>query len=517
MSSTTKMGASADPIGKLGEEINHYGERFKWTSLHQTPAQLKHLQKTYDSLSQAALNKLDELLPVAPIPARPAPSADNKTTPTREARERPPQRDAFRLLRQHASDAPEIRAFWDEVDTVPEWVNWEQIERGQKVFWRYAGASITSLTYLSLLGGMAGGRIVETLDRTGGFSASVVRRRLLETTQHTFAVHKDLESLQPGGQGWESSVRVRLLHTSVRRRIMALAAQKPEYYDVASFGIPINDLDCIGTINTFSAATVYMGLPRQGIVLRRQEELDYLAVWRYVAYLMGTPHDWLASPAEAKAMMQSLIVSEIRPTGKSGNLANNIVFGFEGIPPIYASRGFLYAQVWWLNGGPLSRALNIPKPSLFSTVLVAMQCWLFMVNGYLTRSIPWLDEMNVKNMRAMFYELLVDNKQKGALGYKAMFTFKWVPDLLNPTTPLGVADDDRMRDSGPWRRNGIERMLTLLLVLAAASGCGAAVLGARAARGSAWLAAARGYLLAGRMRASGAASASASASASAAR
>ncbi|KAH7021395.1 uncharacterized protein B0I36DRAFT_204831, partial [Microdochium trichocladiopsis] len=448
------------------------GEKFIWTRLHLTPEQLKPLQQTYDDLSQKALDKLDEILPVPAIPATPA-KDDDKTTPTKEARERKPQRDAYKLLKQHADAAEEIRAFWNQVNTVPDWVDWAQIERGQKVFWRYAGASVTSLTYLSLLGGMGGGRIVETLDRTGGFSASVVRRRLLETTQHTLDVHKNLASIQPGGQGWESSVRVRLLHTSVRRRIMQLAKEKPDYFDLDKFGIPINDLDCIGTINTFSAAVVNMGLPRQGIILRKQEELDYLALWRYVAYIMGTPHDWLSSPEEAKAMMESLVVSEIMPTDKSGNLANNIVFGFEGIPPIYASRGFLYAQVWWLNGAELSRALKIPKPSMFNTALVAMQCWLFMLNGYISRSVPWLDERNIKNMRATFYELLVDNKNKGGLGYKAMFTFKWIPDLLNPTTPLGIVDATREKNSGPWRKNGVERMLTMLLVLTIASGYGA--------------------------------------------
>jgi hypothetical protein len=243
---------------------------------------------------------------------------------------------------------------------------------------------------------MAGGRIVETLDRTGGFGANVVKRRLLETTQHTLAVHKNLESIKPGGDGWEASVRVRLLHSSVRRRIMELAKQKPEYFDLQNFGIPINDLDCIGTINTFSSAIVWIGFPRQGIFLREQEILDFLALWRYVAYLMGTPHDWLRTPAEAKAMMESLLLSEIKPTTKSGTLANNIILGFEGIPPIFASRGFLNALVWWLNGSELSQALRIEKPSTYHTALVASQCWLFMLVAYTTRNIRFLDEWSIK-------------------------------------------------------------------------------------------------------------------------
>jgi hypothetical protein len=256
---------------------------------------------------------------------------------------------------------------------------------------------------------MGGGRTVETLDRTGGFGVDVVRRRLLETTQHTLGVHKDLESIKPGGEGWESSVRVRLLHSSVRRRIVALAKEKPEYYDLEKYGMPVNDVDCIGTINTFSASLVYVSLPRQGIFLRRQETLDFLALWRYVAYLMGTPHDWLETPEKAKAMTESLLVSEIKPTAKSGNLANNIIYGFEGVAPIYASKGFLAAQTWWLNGSQLSRELKIEQPSIYHFALVFSQCCMFMFFAYLNRNIPSFDERSINVRLSPFAASLLES------------------------------------------------------------------------------------------------------------
>jgi hypothetical protein len=52
-----------------------------------------------------------------------------------------------------------------------------------------------------------------------------------------------LDSIKPGGDGMVSSVRVRLLHSTVRKRILKLAEAKPEYYDVDKYGIPVNDLD----------------------------------------------------------------------------------------------------------------------------------------------------------------------------------------------------------------------------------------------------------------------------------
>jgi len=242
---------------------------------------------------------------------------------------------------------------------------------------------------------MSSGRTVETLDRTGGFDVNVVRRRLLETTQHTLNVHKDLKSIQPGGDGFVNSVQVRLLHTAVRRRIMQMAAQRPEYYNIAECGVPVNDLDSLGTINTFSATVIWMGLPRQGIFLRKQEILDYLALWRYVAYIMGAPHDWMATPESAKCMMQSLLISEIRPTPASANLANNIITGLKNHPPTYASHEFMCAQTYWLNGSELSEKLQIDRPSFYYQALVFGQCLFFMAMGYLNRSISFLDERNI--------------------------------------------------------------------------------------------------------------------------
>lgn len=94
-------------------------------------------------------------------------------------------------------------------------------------------------------------RVVETLTRTGGFRANVARHRLFETTQHILQCTMSKASIQPGGAGHASSVRVRLLHAAVRSRIMKLVQQDPNYYDVASLGVPINDLDCIATIGAF--------------------------------------------------------------------------------------------------------------------------------------------------------------------------------------------------------------------------------------------------------------------------
>ena len=235
-------------------------------------------------------------------------------------------------------------------------------------------------------------RIVETLARTGGFSADVVRRRLLETLQHILQVSLSLDSMKPGGAGHQSSVRVRLLHSSVRARILSLAKEKPEYYDIEKFGIPISDLDCIGTINTFSTSVVWIGLPRQGIYPMENEIEDYIALWRLVAYYMGTPTDFLTDKPTAKAFMESILEFEVDPKPIGQVLAKNIVIGLENTAPTFASKEFMEAMARHLNGHKLSDRLDIPKTSLYYQTLIYGYCYLVMVIAYSNRVFPLFDK-----------------------------------------------------------------------------------------------------------------------------
>jgi len=243
---------------------------------------------------------------------------------------------------------------------------------------------------------MAANRVVETLSRTGGFGVKVARHRMYETTQHILQVTKSLDSIKPGGAGHASTIRVRLLHAAVRRRIMKLARDRPEYFDVEKLGVPISDLDSIATIATFSATLIWLGFPRQGIWLRKQEIADYLALWRLVAHYVGTPTEYFETPEKAKHIMESLLVSEVDPTETSKVLANNIILSLQGQPPSYASRDFLNANARWLNGNLLADALGLGRPGLYYWALVAGQCVFFCCICYTHRSISYLDRLKIQ-------------------------------------------------------------------------------------------------------------------------
>jgi hypothetical protein len=377
-----------------------WGYTFQLTPDHLTPAQSHPLKYTYDTLAEECLDVLNELVPPPPATTKSTRSDGNIEVPSQEPKDKTPvvkpNRDLYLLLRDNAEKDEKLHQLWTEVNTIPEWVDWDQIARGQDVFYRYGGATLTGLAYQSLLGGMGANRVVEVLARTGGFSVKVARHRLFETTQHILECTKSIESIKPGGAGFASSLRVRLLHAAVRQRIMKLEKSRPGYYNVEKYGVPINDLDCIATIGTFSGTIIWLSLPRQGIWLRKREIEDYIALWRLIAYYTGTPTKPFETPQKAKAIMESLLMNEINPTETSKVLAANIIRCLEARPPAYASRSFLEVNARWLNGNDLCDALALGRPSLYYWTLMAGQCVFFMSICYFYRTIPWLDRRKIK-------------------------------------------------------------------------------------------------------------------------
>ena len=234
------------------------------------------------------------------------------------------------------------------------------------------------------------------MKKQGGFSTKVARHRLFETTQLILQVTQSLQSIKPGGAGHASALRVRLLHAAVRRRILKLAQARPDYYNVEKFGVPINDLDCIATIGTFSATLIWLSLPRQGIFVTKQEAADYIHLWRYVAYLMGTPSSFFETPEKAKSIMEILLLYEVNPSDTSRILASNVIQCLMAQPPSYASKSFLEVNSRWLNGNELCDSLGLGRPGFYYWCLMGGQCLFFMALCYTYRLVPYLDRRKIK-------------------------------------------------------------------------------------------------------------------------
>ncbi|KAL9936785.1 hypothetical protein V8E36_004020 [Tilletia maclaganii] len=123
-----------------------------------------------------------------------------------------------------------------------------------------------------------------------------------------------------GGRGWQSSVRVRLLHANVRHKILssvkARQAQSATMYDTADEdasksssstaevashanlydevlnGVPINQEDLLATLASFSSSPL-LCIGRMGHYVSAQEREDYVSLWRHVGFYMGCEPDML--------------------------------------------------------------------------------------------------------------------------------------------------------------------------------------------------------------------------------
>ncbi|KAK0747467.1 hypothetical protein B0T21DRAFT_418012 [Apiosordaria backusii] len=440
-------------ILKPGRRVNAWDYEFEWTSDHYTPEQLKPLIYTYDELASKALDRLDELAAqsrapkTSPHSESPPPYSDSLSPPTSTSDSNPPTLGMPSLqIRPPLLPPPNPRPLRPDplplmvpTNHHPPWVNWSQIASGQKIFYRYLGPSIVGLTFQALLGGFGSHRISAALSLTGGFSLRFARRRLLETFQHVLDITSSIDDITPPtGRGFISTVKVRLLHASVRRKILTMAGEKEGWFDIRENGIPCNDLDSIGTITAFSTMLLFIGFPRQGIWLSNQEKEDYLALWRYVAHLLGTPTAPFESLTTAKTWLESLIVSEIHPSPISKQLGQNMLNSLALTPPTYASVEFLKAEGWWLNGPELATALGIERPKWYYLLLVGGQCGYFMGVSYAKK---WLlprkwEETQVERLKKVLREVTV--KESG--GREAGFEFRYVPSwkqLHNDSNGMG--------------------------------------------------------------------------------
>ena len=128
-----------NPDQQLTREV--WATRFPWTPSHFTPDQLHPLNFSYDVLGEECLNRLDEISP----PTHPGLPRNSSRDPVNEKGESAPTRDLYTLLRENAHRDEKLAELWHEVTHVPDWVDLDQIARGQEVFYRYGGPALTAV------------------------------------------------------------------------------------------------------------------------------------------------------------------------------------------------------------------------------------------------------------------------------------------------------------------------------------------------------------------------------------
>ncbi|WP_424187558.1 hypothetical protein ACOBQX_07075 [Actinokineospora sp. G85] len=147
-----------------------------------------------------------------------------------------------------ADAAPALVDFIGEISAVPDWVDWDKVEHGTRVFTRLGRTAADVLLQLSLIGGYRFGGPTDLLVRTGALTGGRTLRRLGETQRWALSL-SSAEALRPGGAGWRLTAHVRAMHALVN------AAVEPTW-DVERWGLPINQADQAGTLGLFDGVVL---------------------------------------------------------------------------------------------------------------------------------------------------------------------------------------------------------------------------------------------------------------------
>ena len=188
-------------------------------------------------------------------------------------------------------DAPAVlRAYFDEVTTVPRWVDFNLVNEGGRVLSRLGQNASDVLLQLSLIGGYRFGGPTDLLVATGGLTGSSTRRRLAETQKWTFSLtaHDAMRPPSagvPGGEGWRLTVHVRAMHALVN-------ASFESRWDTARWGLPINQADQAGTLGLFDGVLI-IACRAMGVRITDDEARALMHLWRWTGHLLGVHEDFL--------------------------------------------------------------------------------------------------------------------------------------------------------------------------------------------------------------------------------
>ena len=263
--------------------------------------------------------------------------------------------------------APEpVRAFFDTCYDPPDWLDIPSLTPGYRLFHRN-----TSL----VLAGMVAGVLVE------GFTTNIAKsffltgrlrdqgvRRLKQNNRHM------LEIFMPGGMdryadGWALSVRIRLVHATIRRLLSG-----SDEWDIEELGAPISAAHVGLAISAFSARLLHH-LKSLGASFDKEERKSFMAIWRYSGHLMGIPETILfRDEQDALEIFRIGTLCEPGISMESKVMATSLVNSaplFAGLTERHARRklaGYIFKISRALIGDDVADGLGYPKESTLGTL-----------------------------------------------------------------------------------------------------------------------------------------------------
>jgi hypothetical protein len=264
------------------------------------------------------------------------------------------------------SDAPPaVRAFFEDADATPDWVDPDLMMAGCRAFHRHSEMFVGAFVGAVLVEGFAT-LISQSFSITGRMVDTGVRR-LKQNNRHLVEIFLP-GGLDREGEGWKLSVRIRLVHARIRHMLQDAPDWNPDW------GLPLSTAHISYATAAFSGLLVHRAR-MLGIHLSPDEEKAFMMVWRYSGHLMGVPEDMQCGTVESALRLQRIGgMCEPPPTLEAILLANGlinsapIVAGITSPKARDALTSYIYRVSRAMIGDELADALNYPKMNTFGTL-----------------------------------------------------------------------------------------------------------------------------------------------------
>lgn len=276
---------------------------------------------------------------------------------------------------------PALRAFFEQVEAVPDWVDWDLVEQGARCFRRLGQNSLDVLLQLSLIGGYRFGGPTDLLVATGGLTGNASMRRLGETQKWGVAISQP-GGMRRGAEGYAATVHVRLMHALVNESFESS-------WDVERWGMPINQSDQAATLGLFNGVLL-LGSRALGARVSRDDSRAYMHLWKYIGWLMGVDDQWLVgTELDQHRLNYHVLLVQDDITEAGPKLANAIVdaqrsLHFERFESIsrWVSRERLLSMLTLLLGPRSMRDLQLPlRPPWAPAYVIALNVIRYRVVG----------------------------------------------------------------------------------------------------------------------------------------
>lgn len=270
---------------------------------------------------------------------------------------------------EHVPEAhPAIRGLFEQVEQRPFWVDHEVLARAGELLLRAGPFGGLVLGLRSLPYGYASPGGNKPLAFSGRLREQAPRR-LMETARFVHAVSRP-GAMDLGGDGYQITLKVRLMHAQVRRLILDSGR-----WDATRWGAPINQHDQLATTLLFSVVVID-GLRRLGFEFEADETNAFVHLWRYVGWLMGTEAELLPeTEPEGLALGDLILSTQDPPDDDSRALTKALLdFGLQAARTplekkrVELSQPFSRAVAHHLLGRQLADGLGIERSALSSVL-----------------------------------------------------------------------------------------------------------------------------------------------------